>query len=133
MLSGVRSPISSSEAVANSRFLGVIKCDLLGIVDRSMLVKYWKRRKRSVFTRSLPHFDRESWTAAYLDGLDLHFQRGILVGDDYGARVVLQTGKRAHVANSSFECCLYRQSFVCACNDDHHLSCLPAGYQLVSE
>jgi len=57
-----------------------------------------------------------------LDSLDFHFQGSVLISDDDGSRVLLQTRERTHVANRSFDRILQSNGLVVSRRDDDDFS-----------
>lgn len=69
----------------------------------------------------------------YLDSLDLKLKGGILVGDDHGVRVELETGQRPHVVDALLNASLQSKGLALAENDDNDLACLKNGLDANSE
>ena len=59
---------------------------------------------------------------SYLDRLDLKLKRGILVGDNHGVRVQLQTRQGPHVVDALLDAALQRERLALAQDDDDDLA-----------
>lgn len=64
---------------------------------------------------------------AYLDGLDLQLQGGVLVGDNHGVGVQLEAGERPHVVDALLDAVLEGEGLALADDDDDDLAGLEDG------